>query len=62
MAGEFTAERRSSANQKEVIKLNGNDTSLETIRFLFFRQIKNMTMMTNGIDTFDVQFSDQWLR
>ncbi|MFC1728334.1 hypothetical protein ACFLZ7_02625 [Nanoarchaeota archaeon] len=42
--------------------MNGNDTSLETIKFLFFRQIRDMTMKTNGIETFDVQFSDRWLR
>ncbi len=51
---------------KEVIRvnvneMNGNDTSLETIKKLFYEQIKVMTLKVKA-DSFDLQFSDGWLR
>jgi len=45
----------------EVIKMNGNDTRLETIKELFYQQIKDLTLRTCKADTFDFQFSDRWL-
>ena len=45
----------------EVKTMNGNDTSLSTIKELFYRQIKELTLRTCKADTFDIQFSDRWL-
>lgn len=39
--------------------MNGNDTSLETIKKLFYQQIRNLSV--NNAKSFDVQFSDQWV-
>lgn len=41
--------------------MNGNDTSLETIKRLFYEQIKALTLKVKA-DSFDLQFSDEWLR
>jgi len=41
--------------------MDGNDTSLETIKRLFYDQIKNLTLKVKT-DSFDLQFSDGWLR
>lgn len=35
------------------------DLSNETIKELFYKQIRNLTLRT--IDSFDFQFSDKWL-
>jgi len=37
-----------------------NDLSTETIKDLFYKQIKRLTLRTNA-DLFDMQFSDRWL-
>lgn len=38
------------------------DTSVETIKGLFFEQVRDLTAKTNKrVDTFDFQFSDRWL-
>lgn len=40
-----------------------NDMSTSTIQELFFEHMKKLTLKANGIalDSFDQQFSDQWL-
>lgn len=35
------------------------DTSVKTIKDLFYKQIRDLTMRT--ADSFDYQFSDRWL-
>jgi hypothetical protein len=42
--------------------MKGNDTSLETIKNLFYAQVKDLTMRTRKMDSFDVQFSGSWVR
>ena len=37
-------------------------TDKETIKRLFYEQIKDLTMRTSKINSFDMQFSDRWLR
>lgn len=39
--------------------MDGNDTSLETIKDLFYKQIRNLSVKSSN--AFDVQFSDQWM-
>ena len=40
------------------------DTSTETIKNLFYKQIKDLTAKTvnEKMRTFDVQFSDRWVQ
>lgn len=37
------------------------DLSHKTIKELFYKQIKDVTMRNCSIDSFDFQFSDRWL-
>jgi len=39
--------------------MNGNDTRQGTIKELFYKQIRDLTLKTNK--SFDYQFSDRWL-
>ena len=41
--------------------MNPNDISQGTIKKLFEQQIKKVTMKSCGLDTFDYQFSDEWI-
>jgi len=45
----------------EVSKMNGNDIRPETIKELFYRQTRELTLRTCKASTFDIQFSDRWL-
>ena len=38
--------------------MDGNDTSLETIKQLFYQQIRNLSV--GSARSFDMQFTDQW--
>gem|GEM_PF-5753270 len=40
--------------------MDGNDTSLETIKQLFYQQIR--TLSVGSVSSFDMQFSDQLLK
>jgi len=37
------------------------DLSHETIKKLFYKQTRNLTLRTCKVDLFDMQFSDRWL-
>ncbi len=39
---------------------NPSDVSHDTIKDLFYQQIKRITMRSWGNESFDIQFSDQW--
>lgn len=45
------------------MKYNPSDMSKTTIQALFYKQIRDLTMKSNmsKSDTFDIQFSDQWI-
>jgi hypothetical protein len=40
---------------------NPSDTSHDTIKELFYQQIRRVTKRACGNGSFDIQFSDQWL-
>ena len=40
---------------------NPSDVSHDTIKSLFYKQVKRITMRSCGLESFDIQFSDQWL-
>ena len=39
--------------------MNPNDTTHKTIKGLFYKQVRDLTLRKT--DTFDFQFSDRWL-
>jgi len=41
--------------------LNPSDISHDTIKQLFYQQIRRVTKKACGNESFDIQFSDQWL-
>jgi hypothetical protein len=40
---------------------NPSDVSHDTIKNLFYQQIRRVTKRACGNESFDIQFSDQWL-
>ncbi len=40
---------------------NPSDISHDTIKRLFYQQIRSITKRACGNESFDIQFSDQWL-
>ena len=39
-----------------------NHENPDFIRELFYQQIKTLTLRDKGVSTFDIQFSDRWLK